>query len=115
MSDPHRSRDDANRRVSFLTRRQCLQVGLLPAVGLGLPDLLKQRAVAETSQARRSEKSCIFIMLNGGASHIDMFDPKPEAPLEIRGPYRTISSRVPGIQLTEKLPRLAALTDKLCV
>ena len=95
-----------------LNRRQCLQVGMLGAVGLGLPELQASRA---TAGGRDGDKSCIFIMLSGGPSHIDTFDPKPDAPADIRGAYRAISSRVPGVRLGEKLPRMAGLADRFCL
>jgi hypothetical protein len=70
-------------------------------LGLTLPELL----LANTSSRRAStEKSCIFIVQYGGAPHQDMFDMKPEAPVEIRGLYEPISTTVPGMQICEKLP-----------
>lgn len=95
----------------LLSRREWLKVGLLPTVGLALPDLL--RATPATPAAR--ERSCIFLMLSGGPSQIDTIDPKPDAPAEIRGAYRTIPTRVPGLRFTEMLPRLAGLADRFCV
>src|SRR5437870_299318 len=102
-------------RLAALTRRQYLRLGLLEAVGLTLPNLLGARATAAEQAPGDSAKSCIFIMLNGGASHLDTFDPKPDAPAEIRGPYRAIATRVPGVHLCEQLPRIAALADRLCL
>jgi len=82
-------------------------------LGLGLPAFL--RASAPTAgMARGSPKSCIFVMQYGGASHIDSWDPKPKAPAEIRGPYKPIDTRVPGIQLGELMPRLATIADRCC-
>src|SRR3954470_13880914 len=69
---------------SALTRRQLLQVGGLSMLGLGLPGVARARETGR--QAPASEKSCIFIVLGGGPSHVDTWDPKPEAPAEIRGP-----------------------------
>jgi uncharacterized protein (DUF1501 family) len=91
------------------SRRQLLQVGGLGWLGLTLPDLLR----AET--AHRSDKSCIFIVQYGGCSHIDSFDPKPDAPADIRGPYKPIATTVPGMRLGELLPRLARLADRYCL
>jgi hypothetical protein len=102
--------DDVRRRLKFLDRREALQVGLVSAVGLGLPQLLKAR-----DAARSTNKSCIFLMLNGGASHIDTFDPKPDAAEEIRGAFGSIATRVTGLRFSEKLPRLANLADRFCV
>lgn len=89
------------------TRRQLLQAGGIAALNLTLPRLLH----AET-QTGEPERSCIFIVQYGGASHIDSFDPRPDAPDEIRGPYRPIATRVPGIRVGELLPRLAAMSDR---
>jgi hypothetical protein len=90
------------------SRRRLLQVGGIGMLGLGLPDLLRAR---ESS----SEKSCIFIVQYGGASHIDSWDPKPGAPAEIRGPYRPIATRVPGVHIGELQPRLASMADRFCL
>ena len=96
------------------SRRQFLQVGSV--FGLTLPHLLWARAVqASTTSPRRSEKSCIFIVLSGGLSHLDTLDPKPDAPLEIRGAYRTLPTRTPGVRLTEMFPRLAQCSNRYCL
>ena len=97
-------RDPARRRFH---RRQLLQVGGIAALGLGLPQLLHARA-----QRRSAEKSCIFIVQYGRASHIDSLDLKPEAPDDIRGPYKPIATSVPGVRIGELLPRLARLADR---
>jgi hypothetical protein len=86
-----------------------LRVGGLGALGLSLPDLLR----AETKKERGSTaKSCILLFQFGGASHLDSFDPKPAAPIEIAGEFKAIATSVPGVQVTEHLPRLASLADK---
>ncbi|MCH7727271.1 MAG: DUF1501 domain-containing protein, partial [Planctomycetes bacterium] len=69
----------------------------------------------ERVERRATAKSCIYIFLCGGPSQLDMWDPKPEAPAEIRGPLQTISTRVPGIQLGELLPGIANCADKLAI
>lgn len=97
------------------TRRQVLQVGGIGALGLGLPALLEGRAPVEGRGPAGPERSCIFIVQYGGASHHDTWDLKPAAPLEIRGPYRPMSTRVPGFQICELLPRLGRLADRYCV
>ena len=79
-------------------------------VGLGLPEFLSQRAAVRAADGRAAERSCIFVVQYGGASHIDTLDPKPDAPEEIRGPYKPIATPVPGIQLTDMLPQLARLS-----
>jgi hypothetical protein len=96
-----------------VSRRDFLRVGALGLSGLTLPDLLRQRSPAAT--APRSHKSVIMIVLPGGPSHIDMYDPKPDAPAEVRGEFRPISTNVPGIRFTELLPLQAKIADKLAV
>src|SRR5262245_18655279 len=97
------------------TRRRLLQVGGIGMLGLALPDFLRASAPGGSAGRRtNSVKSCIFIMQYGGASHIDSWDLKPEAPAEIRGPYRPIATRVPGVQICELMPRLATLADRCC-
>src|SRR6266852_5478919 len=94
-----------------ITRRQLLQIGGIGALGLGLPELLRA-GTTDSATARPGKKSCIFIVQYGGASHIDSFDPKPEAPQDIRGPYKPIATSVPGVRIGELLPRLAKLADR---
>ena len=96
-----------------LSRRQLLQVGSLGMLGLTLPDLLQARAAAPSRN--RSEKSCIFIVQYGGMSHVDSLDPKPDAPEGMRGPYKPIATRIPGVRFGELLPRLASLAGDFCV
>jgi hypothetical protein len=91
-----------------------LQVGCLGTVGLGLPQLLGADASPECRRGARA-KSCIFVVLWGGASHIDTWDPKPGAPAEIRGPYAPIATTVPGMQLSALQPRLARVAERLCL
>ncbi len=97
-----------------ISRRHLLQIGGIGALGFGLPDLL--RAAGPAGAGRRArEMSCIFIVQYGGASHIDSLDPKPDAPPDIRGPYKPITTNVPGVYLGELLPRLARLADRYCL
>lgn len=84
------------------SRRQLLQVGGIGMLGLSLPRVLR----AAAQPATRAD-ACILIFLNGGPSHLDMWDMKPEAPREIRGEFRPIATTVPAIRLSEHLPRLA--------
>jgi hypothetical protein len=94
-----------------------LQVGYSGLLGVGLSSLLTQRAVAAQSGTApaRAPKSVILVFLTGAPSHLDMFDPKPDAPAEIRGEFRPIATRVPGLMIGEHLPRLAARADKYAV
>jgi uncharacterized protein (DUF1501 family) len=102
--------------MTRLTRRQLLQVGGISVLGLGLPELLRAGAASPSSAKRRgSEKSCIFIVQYGGASHLDSWDLKPDAPHDIRGPYKPIATTVPGLRIGELLPRLARLADRYCL
>src|SRR5262249_22465791 len=103
---------DANRSVSFcdgLTRRDFLHAGALSAVGLTLPGLLAHGVAAGT---KNSDVNCIMLFLVGGPSHIDTWDPKPNAPEEVRGPFKPIRTSVPGMQITEIFPKMAKLADR---
>lgn len=93
----------------YVTRRGAIRVGGLGLLGLGLPGWVGRLRADETHET--AQRSCIFIVQYGGASHLDTIDPKPAAPAEIRGPYRPISTATPGIQIAETLPGLARLTD----
>ncbi len=99
------------------SRRWFLQTGLAGVAGLGLTDVLRQTASAASGSGSgpAGRKAVILFWLSGGPSHIDMWDPKPEAPPEIRGPYRTISTNVPGISVSEHLPLQARIMDKLSI
>src|SRR5687768_2006775 len=100
----------AGERERSPLRRRLLQVGGIGVLGLGLPDVLR----AETLRRERKEpaRACIFIVQYGGASHLDSWDLKPEATEDIRGPYKPISTPVPGMQVCELLPRLARLAPR---
>ena len=101
----------ASRYCDGVTRRQALQIGGLAMGGLALPQLLQ----AEAATGNRSQKSIIMIFLTGGPPHQDMVDLKMDAPSEIRGYYQPIATNVPGIQISEKLPRLAQLAHRYCL
>jgi hypothetical protein len=106
---------DSGRYCDGLNRRQALRLGSTSLLGgLALPQLLAmQDAQAAKSKAR--VKSCIFIMLEGGPSHIDMWDLKPEAPAEIRGSFQPVSTNVPGTQISEILPHCGKIVDKFTI
>src|SRR5262245_34136281 len=91
-------------------RRQLLRVGVVSVAGLSLSQLLEaeERGAARNATAR----SCILLYQVGGPSHLDTFDPKPEAPAEIRGEFATIPTSVPGIRCVEHFPKLAALSKR---
>jgi uncharacterized protein (DUF1501 family) len=87
------------------TRRQAIQAGSIGLLGLGMNHVAALRAAADAPRVRA--KSCIYIFLSGGLSQIDSFDPKPDAPPEIRGEFKAIATRSPGVRICEHLPMLA--------
>jgi len=97
------------------SRRWFLQTGLTGMAGLTLPALLKQRAEAAKAGRPKNNKNVILFWLSGGPSHIDMWDPKPDAPSEIRGPFDSIPTKLPGVRVCEHLPLTAKLMDKLTI
>src|SRR6266699_2128941 len=90
-----------------ISRRRMLQVGGIGFFGLNLPSLLHANSRSGATGLTPAADSCILIFLNGGPSHLDMWDMKPAAPKEVRGEFKPIATTVPGIQLSEHLPRLA--------
>jgi hypothetical protein len=97
----------------ILTRRNMLKVGLAGLAGLTLPGLLRKRAAAqEAGLASPPRKSIILLWMTGGPSQIDTWDPKPDRPLENRGPFGVISTAVPGVSICEHLPKQAAMLDR---
>src|SRR5712671_5370220 len=109
-------RDQGRRLCDGLTRREVLRAGGLTALGLSLPELLRGRASAEpTPSGPARAKSCIVLFLMGGPPQHSTWDPKPDAPPEIRGDVRPIATSVPGIHVGELMPRLAQHADKLCI
>jgi hypothetical protein len=102
MSKPRRGCQEFERSLS-VGRRDFLRAGALGVAGLGLPELLR----AETEGGGAREKNVIILWMRGGPSHIDMWDPKPDAPAEYRGEFGTMSTAVPGIQLSDMLPKTA--------
>lgn len=95
------------------TRRGFLQTGLAGLAGVSMPSLLQQQAMALAAGQAKRKTNVILFWLSGGPSHIDMWDPKPDAPSEIRGPFGHISTKVPGIHVCEHLPLTAKIMDKL--
>src|SRR5687767_15563052 len=94
-----------------VTRRSFLQIGGLAMGGLALPQVLQ--AQQQSGARRPAHKSVIMIFLAGGPPHQDMWDLKMDAPSEIRGEFKPISTNVPGIQVCELFPRMAKMMDKL--
>lgn len=104
---------DADKCVHFcdgLERRDFLHAGALGLLGLTLPDLYALKAAGRV----RSDKdtNCIMLMLVGAPSQLDTWDMKPNAPAEIRGPYKPIPTNVAGMQISEIFPRMAKHADK---
>ena len=98
------------------SRRTALKAGGVGLLNLGIPGLVVGKDKFDASgKAVASKKCCIFVLLCGGPSHIDTWDLKPDAPSEIRGPYKPIRSKVPGMQLSELHPKLSQVTDQFCL
>lgn len=107
-----------HRHTLGITRRELLQVGYSGLLGISLPSLLSQPAQAaatKPSGPSRKRKSVILIFLTGAPTHLETFDPKPEAPPEVRGEFKAIATKTPGLLVSEHLPRLAARSDKYAV
>ena len=96
-----------------IARREFLSVGALGIGGLTLAELLRAEASGATTAPR--PKSVIYVVLGGGPSHIDTWDPKPDAPLEYRGEFNTIATKLPGVRFCELMPRQAEMLDKLAL
>jgi Protein of unknown function (DUF1501) len=106
----------AHRHAVGITRREVIQAGYSGLLGLTLPGLFAGRAsAAPAPEKRKKNKSLVIVFLTGAASHHDTFDMKPDAPAEIRGEFKPIASSVPGLQVCEQLPRLAARAHKYAV
>jgi uncharacterized protein (DUF1501 family) len=97
-----------------ISRRTAVQAGAVGLLGLGANHLQALRA-ADTASSAATAKSCIYIFLSGGLSQFESFDPKPEAPAAIRGDFRAIATRSPGLSISEHLPGLAARSDDWAV
>jgi uncharacterized protein (DUF1501 family) len=99
------------RTCQTLDRRSFVQIGGSTVLGLTLSQLLQARDTPGRNPG--SAKAVILVWLWGGPSQLDTFDPKPNAPLEFRGPFGTIPTRIPGVRFTELFPKLAGITQKL--
>jgi hypothetical protein len=101
-------------RCDGLRRRDFLHLGAVSAMGLSLADLFRFSANASTSTPAKS-KSCILIWLDGGPSHLETFDLKPDAPIEVRGEFKEIPTAVPGIRICEHLPQTAQVMGEVAL
>lgn len=103
--------------TTHLSRRDLLRVGTLGPLGLGLSSLLNPSTASASPMPSRkpTAKSVILLYMWGGPSHIDTWDPKPNAPVEVRGEFQSIPTAVPGVRISEHFPRLARLADRYCI
>ncbi len=104
----------ARKNCEGATRRDCLQLGLGSLLGGGLVGALQARVIASTKTSRQAD-ACILIWMDGGPTHYETFDPKPDAPVEIRGEYSTIETTLPGVRFSKHMNRLAEIADRLSI
>ena len=95
------------------SRRELLRVGLAGLGSLSLPGLIQARASSAASKQERT--AVILVWLRGGCSHLDTYDPKPDAPSEFRGPFQTIPTKIPGVRFSELLPGQARISDRFAL
>ncbi len=100
------------RRRTVLGRRSFLQAGVLSSLGLGIADWVGASGATRPSAPARH---CILVWLDGGPSHLETWDPKPDAPVEVRGPFGAIATKVPGVAVSEHLPLMAQRLDRVAL
>lgn len=105
----------ASANCEGVSRRDLLRVGTLGAFGLSLPEFLQMRQAAADGRKAVRDRNCILLFMNGGPSHIDTWDPKPDAPAEYRGEFNPISPSGAEFQISEHLPRMAEVGSKFSV
>lgn len=98
-----------------LTRRSFLQLGIAGMASIGLPGILRAKAASAARQGTSKDTSVILIWLDGGPSHLDLYDMKPNAPAEYRGIWKPIRTNVPGFEITELFPKQAKVADKFSI
>lgn len=103
----------SHKNCQGMLRRDGIKLGLGGLLGCGLSDGLQLQARAASPS--KAKTSCILLWLDGGPSHFETFDPKPEAPIEIRGDFRAISTKTPGLAFSENMSCLAGISDKLTI
>lgn len=96
-------------------RRGFLRIGSAGVVGLAVPRITSAAAPGDKASGKNKAKSVLLVMLSGGPSQLDMLDPKPDAPAEVRGEFGTISTTIPGVAVCEHLPKLAQQTDRWAI
>ena len=106
-----------NTNCAGVARRDFIQLGVGGVLGLGMGDLLRLRADAAqaSGKANPDQVNCILVWLDGGPTHYETFDPKPDAPSEVRGKFKPIPTNVPGVSFCETMPKLAKTLDKMAV
>jgi hypothetical protein len=103
-----------HRNCEGVSRRDCLKLGLGGLLSGGLVGALRSTAAAAVNPSRQA-KACILIWMDGGPSHYETFDPKPDAPPEFRGQFDAIPTKIPGVSFSQHMKRLASVADKLAV
>lgn len=98
-----------------VSRRSLLQVGSLAGLGISLPTILARKQALAKAGVASKDVNCILIWTQGGTSHHDTFDPKPDAPANVRGDYATIETAVPGVRFTEVVPRMAKELNRFAI
>src|SRR5438045_122790 len=99
-------------------RREFLRLGMAGLAGLSLPELYRLRETAGQEVGNPGVKkgtALIVVFLHGGASHLETWDPKPDAPVEYRGPFQTIATKTPGLRFCELLPQQAAIAERFTI
>ncbi len=104
-----------NTNCEGMKRRDCLRLGLGGLVAGGLAGALRAQAGEQAISLPRQADACILIWMDGGPSHYETFDPKPEAPVEIRGQFAAIATQTPGIRFSEPMKRLASISNQLAI
>ena len=106
-----------NTNCAGIARRDFIQLGVGGVLGLGMGDLLRLRsdAAQASGKANPDQVNCILVWLDGGPTHYETFDPKPDAPSEVRGKFKPIPTNVPGVSFCETMPKLAKTLDKMAV
>jgi uncharacterized protein (DUF1501 family) len=118
MEFPIMFRVDAGKTAKYcdgISRRSFLQLGVAGMASLGLADVLRAQAASTGLTGERKDTSVILLWLDGGPSHMDLYDLKPEAPAEYRGFWKPIRTNVPGIEISELFPKQARVADKFSI
>ncbi|WP_020468403.1 DUF1501 domain-containing protein [Zavarzinella formosa] len=102
-------------RLDSVNRRQLIQAGFMGLAGVSLPEILRLRSLAAEGGESPPDTAIIYVVLGGGASQFETYDPKPSAPAEIRGEFGAINTNVPGVQFCELMARQAKVMDKLTI